>query len=122
MRLGVHTGENRRVGYNGQGGLRVSALKNDTLPGESIKIWSDFARCTEKTHSVGSRRIQSDEHDVWLGRGERNRRENTQEQETNDLPQHGKQSNTSDVLSKICSFNAPCQGELVTCPSLDIIT
>src|SRR2546428_11258060 len=115
MRLGVHTGENRRVGYNGQGGLRVSALKNDTLPGDSIKIWSDFARCTEKTDSVGSRRIQRDEHDVLTGRGERNCREENQEQEQNDLPHLGKQSNTSDVLSKICSFNPPCQGELGTC-------
>src|SRR5207237_7635856 len=87
----------RRVQYLRGVLMRGGMLKDDALPINTVEVGRQCALRTEKTHMVGSRRIQRDENDIWFARSEngsrkRNRNQKAEKNQSSG-PQHDKQCN-----------------------------
>ncbi len=97
MCLRISTCQNCRVRHHGERRLRVGMLKDDALPSKTVEVGRQCAVRTEKTHMVGSRRIQRDENNIWFARSEKGsrKRNRNQKAEKNQSsgPQHDKQCN-----------------------------
>ncbi len=62
--LGIRTGEDVRVRRRGQGHLCVGTRKDHALSCQGIEIRSQAAGRAQKTHAIGTSRIQRDENNV----------------------------------------------------------
>src|SRR5205814_10087098 len=99
MYLRISTSQNCRVQHHGERRLRVGMLKDDALPRKTVEVGRQCAVRTEKTHAVGSRRIQRDENNIWFARTAKGNRKGNRDQKAeknqSSGPQHEKQSKAS---------------------------
>src|SRR5204862_2608192 len=97
MCLRISACQNCRVRHHRERRLRVGMLKDDALPSKTVEVGRQCAVRTEKTHAVGSRRIQRDENNIWFARSEKGswkgNRDQKAEKNQSSGPQHEKQSN-----------------------------